>query len=107
MTLSYFAQHFLKIYDQDGNIRPLAKHELEFIKMIDMANQMQCDLQQVVMRDRKLWTLKRRDDMPTKVIIESNSREEIDVYQEMLRQLIIREGNKVTKEWTDYLKTIM
>ncbi len=57
MTLSYYAKNYLKLFDSEGKPRPLRDHEIEFLKMVEVAQEMGMDLKQVYMREKYHWVL--------------------------------------------------
>ncbi len=92
MTLSYFAQNFLKLYDNDGNERPIKDNEMQFIKMLDSAFHMGCDLQLVTRKGKTLWVLKLRE-----------LSENATMPERILRAQIAAEGDRLLNEYIQAL----
>jgi hypothetical protein len=63
MTLSYYAQHYMKMYDTEGRERPLRDTEIEFIKMLEQACETNCNMQQMVARGKVFWALIEKEDV--------------------------------------------
>ncbi len=65
MTLSYYITHELILFNDDGSQREIKKQEVDFMKMVAKAFEMNCNLKMAVYADRKIWVLEPKNNNGT------------------------------------------
>lgn len=68
-TLSYYAEHKLKLFNEDGTERPFKESERQFLKMVCKAWELGCDLKMVTFGDKRILILEKSNDMQIAVPI--------------------------------------